>query len=95
MNVQKANRVSTVQSSTPLEMRNYNRRISEIESKTRHSTHTPEELSRKFNIGIERAKETIKVTTQKRIRHAVHPFHRRYCVDHMQFNLKRLNGQFY
>ena len=69
--------------------------ISEFASKTRHSGHTPEEVSRKFNIGIERAKETIKVTTQKGIRHAVHPLHRQYRVDHMQFNRKRLNGQFY
>ena len=35
------------------------------------------------------------VWTQKGIRHAVHPLHCRYRVDHMQFNRKRLNGQFY
>ena len=69
--------------------------ISEVASNTRHSGHTPREVSRKFDIGIERAKETIKVTMQKGIHHAVHPLHHRYHVYHMQFNRKRLNVQFY
>ena len=95
MNIRKANRVLMVQAATPLEMRHYNRRVSKIASNTRYSTHTPEEASRKFNIGIERAKETIKVKTKKGIHHALHPLHQFYRVDHMNFNRKRLNGQFY
>ena len=52
-------------------------------------------MAQKFNIGIDRAKETLKVTTQKVIRHAVQPLHRRYRVDHIQLNRKHLNAQFY
>ena len=54
-----------------------------------------EEVSGKFNIGIERAKMTIKVIIQRGISHAVHTLHHRYWADHMQFNRKSLNGQFY
>ena len=79
----------------PLPQDHYNRLASEMASKTRHSVLTPEEVSRKFNIGIEKAKDTLKVTTQKGIRHAVHPLHLRYRVDHMQLNRRRLNAQFY
>ena len=95
VNVRNVNRVSAERDPKPLKEGHYNRMISEVASKTRHSGHTPEEVSRKFNIGIERSKETIKVTTQKGIHHAVHPLHHRYHVDHMQFNRKRLNVQFY
>ena len=44
--------------------------------------------------GFEKSKETLIVTTQKRIRHAVHPLHCRYIVDNMQLNRKCLNAQF-
>ena len=84
VNVRNVNRVSVVRDPKPLEAGHYNCIISEVASKTRHSRHTPEEVSRKFDIGIERVKETIKVTTQKGIHHAVHPLHHRYHVDHMQ-----------
>ena len=40
-------------------------------------------------------KDTLRLTTQKRIIHAVHPLHLRYRVDNMQLNRKRLNAQFY
>ena len=76
-------------------MDHYHGKVSELASNTRHSIHTAEEVSRKFNIGIEGAKTTIKVTTQRGIRHDVHPLHLRYQVDHMQFNQRILNGQFY
>ncbi len=69
--------------------------VNEVVSKTRHLAITPEEVSRKFNIGIEKAKQTLKVTTQLGIRHAVHPLHQRYRVDHLNPNRKRLNAQFY
>ena len=74
--------------STPLKvgMDHYNGKVSELASNTRNSTHTAEEVSRKFNIGIERAKTTIKVTTQRGICHDVHPLNCRYRTDHMQFN---------
>ena len=66
VNVRNVNRVSAVQEMKPLEAGHYNCMISEVASKTRHSGHTPKGVSRKFNIGIERAKKTIKVTTHKR-----------------------------
>ena len=83
--------------STPLKvgMDHYNGKVSELASNTRNSTHTAEEVSRKFNIGIERAKITIRVTTQRGIYHAVHPLHCRYRADHMHINGRRLNGKFY
>ena len=83
--------------STPSQvgMDHYHGKVSELDSNTWHSTHTTEEVSRKFNIGIERAKATIKVTTQRGIRHDVHPLHCRYRADHMQFKQRRLNGQLY
>ena len=95
VNIKGVNKVKPREEQKPLLPNHYSIRVSEIASKTRHSVHSPEEVSRKFNIGIERAKETLKVTTQKGIRHAVHPLHRRYRVDHMQFNRKRLNEKFY
>ncbi len=41
----------------------------------RHSCVTFENLSRKWNIGLETAKQTLQVTTQRGIRTAVHPLH--------------------
>ena len=51
-------------------------KVNAMESKTRHSVINPEEVSRNFSIGIEKVKEILRVTTQKGIRHAVHPFHK-------------------
>ena len=42
----------------------------------RHSKVTPEELSRKWSIGLQTPKETLKVTTQKGIQMAIHPMTR-------------------
>ena len=95
VNIKGVNKLKPREEQKPLLPNHYSIRVSEIASKTRHSVHSPEEVSRKFNIGIERAKETLKVTTQKGIRHAVHPLHRRYRFNHMQFNRKSLNEQFY
>ena len=95
VNIKGVNKVKPREEQKPLLPNHYSIRVSKNASKTRHSVHSPEEVSHKFNIGIERDKETLKVTTQKGIRHGVHPLHRRYRVDHMQFNRKRLNGKFY
>jgi hypothetical protein len=59
----------------------------------RHSKVSPEELSRKWGCGLETAKRTLKVTTQKGIRYAVQPLHRRYRVDHLNLHRKRLNQE--
>jgi hypothetical protein len=72
-----------------------NRRSAGAITTDRHSQVTPEELARKWNIGLETAKDTIKVTTQQGIRHAVHPMNRRLRVDHMHLHRPRLRGTWY
>jgi hypothetical protein len=37
----------------------------------------------------------LKVTTQRGVRQALHPLHRRYRVDHLNLNRKRINDTFY
>ena len=64
-------------------------------SSERHSSITAENLSRKWNIGIDTAKKTLQVTTQRGIRTALHPLHRRYRVDHLHLNRRRLNGSWF
>jgi hypothetical protein len=71
------------------------RKISAVGSKTRHSDVTPEELSRKWRVGIDTARQTLKVTTQLGVRTAVHPLTRRYRTDHFTLRYKRLNETFY
>ena len=62
-----------------------------FQSKERHSSVTPEDLSERWSISLHQAKETLKRTTQKIIRSAVLPLSRRYKADRM-FHLKRLDG---
>ena len=61
----------------------------------RHSSLTPENLASKWNIGLDTAKRAIQVTTQRGVRTAIHPLHRRYRVDHLHLNRRRLNGDWY
>ena len=60
-----------------------------------HSKVTPEELARKWSIGIQTAKDTLTVTTQKGIRTAIHPMTRRVRVDHLHLHRHRLRGTWY
>jgi hypothetical protein len=62
---------------------------------TRHSAVTPERASRLFGIGLNKAKDLLRVTTQRGIRTAVHPITRRYRVDHLDLHRNRLQGQWY
>jgi hypothetical protein len=55
---------------------------------------TPEHMARTWNIGVEMAKETLKVTTQKGQRYATNPIQRRY-KDYHHLHAKRLHEQFY
>ena len=65
-------------------------------SSERHSSVTFENLSSKWNIGLETAKRILQVTTQQGVRTAVHPLHRRYWVDHLlHLNRRRLNGDWF
>ena len=61
----------------------------------RHPAVTFENLSQKWNIGLETAKRTLQVTTQQGVRTAVHPLHRRYRVDHLHLNRRHLKGDWF
>ena len=52
-----------------------------------------EVLADRFGIGLERARQTLKATTQRGTRSALLPISRRYRADR-QFGVKRLNGKF-
>jgi hypothetical protein len=65
--------------------------INSINSETRHSSVTPEEVSRKFRCGIETAKKTIEKTTQRGIRRSLNPLHRRYRTYHPDLHRNQLN----
>ena len=74
---------------------NEERRVSSIISNEGHSKVTPEELASKWNIGLQTAKDTIHVTTQRGIRTPVHPMTRRVRVDHLNLHRKRLKGTWF
>ena len=69
--------------------------IAYIGAKDRHSRVTPETVAKKFRCGLETAQRTLKTTTQRGIRHAIFPLHRRYRVDHLNLHRKRLYDTFY
>ena len=52
-------------------------------------------MYQKFNIRIEKANDTLRVTTKKGIIHSVHPLNSIYIVDNMQLKRNRLNVQLY
>lgn len=64
-----------------------------VRANTRHSSITPERLMEMHNIGLDKAKQMLAVTTQKGIRIATHPIHRRYRVDHLNLHATRLGGK--
>jgi hypothetical protein len=71
------------------------KRKASVLTSDRHSKVGPEELSRKWNIGLETAKATLGVTTQHGVRTAVHPMSRRLRVDHLHLHRPRLKGTWY
>jgi hypothetical protein len=73
----------------------YGRKACAVITNERHSKVTPEELSRKWSIGLQTAKDTLRVTTQKGIRTAIHPMTRRVRVDHLHLHRPRLRGTWY
>jgi hypothetical protein len=66
--------------------------IKTFQSKGRHSSVSPEDLSKRWQIGLEQSKETLKRTTQRVIRSAVMPLARRYRADRMFQNKRLANG---
>jgi hypothetical protein len=69
--------------------------MSFVGSKDRHSQVNAETVARKFRCGIETAQRTLKTTTQRGVRHSIHPLHRRYRVDHLNLHRRRLDDTFY
>ena len=69
--------------------------IKEVKSNERHSKVMPEHVSRVFGIGLNAAKNTLAVTTQRGVRHSIHPLNRCYRVDHLDLHQNRLKGQWY
>ncbi len=69
--------------------------LSKLVTEKRHSPITAEEVSKKFAIGLDTAKKTLQVTTQRGVRHAIHPIHRRYRTDHLDLHRKRLGGTWF
>jgi hypothetical protein len=69
--------------------------VSAVDTRARHTKLSVEEVSRKFGVGLETARKTLKATTQYGIRHAVHPLSRQYRMDIMQSKRQRLNNTFY
>jgi hypothetical protein len=68
---------------------------SSILTMDRHSKIGPEELSRKWNISLQTARDTLAVTTQHGVWMAVHPMLRRLRVDHLHLHRPRLLGMWF
>ena len=68
---------------------------SAVNSQERHSEISPENLASKWKIGLQTARDTLKVTTQLGIWHAVHPLKRRYRTDHLSLSYRRLSTRIY
>ena len=69
--------------------------LSKIATEKKHSPIEAKEVTQKFAIGLDMAKKTIEVTTQRDIRYAVHPINRRYRIDNLDLHRKRLRGHWY
>ena len=75
--------VSSVQVHAPLKSPDELPSTSTFQSKSRHSSVTLEDLSERWLIGLKKAKDTIKNTTQQILHSALLPLARRYRADHM------------
>ncbi len=64
-------------------------------SRERHPAVSSENLSERWNIGLNQAKQTLKVTTQRGVRSAILPVSRRYRTDRMYHQKKLRNQKFY
>jgi hypothetical protein len=65
-----------------------------FESKVRHTSVTPEDLSERWSIGLGQARETLKRTTQRIMRSAVKALARRYRANQI-FEKRRLRGKWF
>ena len=71
------------------------RTIGKVVIGTRHSVVTPERVADVMGIGIDKAKHLLKNTTQKGVRTAVYPIHKRYRTDTIRLKSHYLNGKWY
>jgi len=69
--------------------------ISQIRTSQRHHGVEATLFSLKWGIGLQKAKDTIKHTTQQHIRSAILPLTRRYRTDLLSQRLRRLSTRFY
>ena len=60
-----------------------------------HSKVTPEEFACKWSVGLQTAKDTLRVTTQKGIWMVIQPMTQRVRVDHLHLHHQRLKGTWY
>jgi hypothetical protein len=66
--------------------------VSTNSSKRNYNT-TAEHLAAKWNIGLEVAKKTLQVTTQKGIRHTTYPIEQRFRTRQAQLRYNQLGGR--
>lgn len=71
------------------------RMIHDVVSNKRHHGTDVKLLSRKWGIGLQKAKDTVAKTTQMNIRSALLPLTRRYRTDLLSQRLRRLSARFY
>ena len=64
-------------------------------SNDRHSRVTPKEVARKWNIGLETAKNTLRITMQYGICMAIHPMMHCLRVDHLHLHRPHLQGTWF
>jgi len=69
--------------------------IAQIRTSKRHHGVDADLLSLKWGIGLEKARNTLKYTTQMNVRSALLPLTRRYRTDLLSQRLKRLSARFY
>lgn len=69
--------------------------ITAVITDKRHSEVNPSTIAKKFNVSLETAERTLTMTTQQGIRTALHPMVKRYRVDHLHLNRRKLPGTWY
>lgn len=69
--------------------------LSFVGARDRHSQVDAETVAKRFRCGLETARKTLKATTQRGVRHSMHPLNRCYRVDHLNLHRRRLHDTFY
>ena len=94
-----ANEVNTMNQTDPILHRiaslNTTTKINAIRTGDVNSAITPENVAKRWMIGVEQAKKTLGVTTQKGVRTIPNPAMRRFKTQMAHLRYPRLNGTFY